>query len=247
VSSPPIFESIGQGPTLAAQVSDQVEEMILTGRLRDGDLLPPERELSRQFGVSRTVVREALSRLVAKELIEVSSAGTTVRRPSLGAASLSLRHLLRPALGQHDKILEVRRLLEIEIAGLAAARRGADDVARLAANLAETEACKRDAERFALCDNDFHMSLAAATQNELFTVLLGSLAGVLVAMRRLGYHTPGNPDRALRHHHAIFEQVRAGSADGARAAMRDHLIEAEQTIRLAIGLTGQPAGQPEND
>jgi GntR family transcriptional repressor for pyruvate dehydrogenase complex len=237
----PIFESIGQGPTLAAQVSDQVEEMILSGRLRDGDLLPPERELSRQFGVSRTVVREALSRLVAKELIEVSSAGTTVRRPSLGAASLSLRHLLRPSLDQHDKILEVRRLLEIEIAGLAAARRSAADIARLAANLADTEVCKRDAERFALCDNDFHMALAAATQNELFTVLLGSLADVLVAMRRLGYHTPGNPDRALRHHYAVFSQVQAGSVEGARAAMRDHLLEAEQTIRLAIGLAAQAA------
>jgi DNA-binding FadR family transcriptional regulator len=178
---------------------------------------------------------------VAKELIEVSSAGTTVRRPSLGAASLSLRHLLRPSLDQHDKILEVRRLLEIEIAGLAAARRSAADIARLAANLADTEVCKRDAERFALCDNDFHMALAAATQNELFTVLLGSLADVLIAMRRLGYHTPGNPDRALRHHYAVFSQVQAGSVEGARAAMRDHLLEAEQTIRLAIGLAAQAA------
>jgi GntR family transcriptional repressor for pyruvate dehydrogenase complex len=151
----------------------------------------------------------------------------------------SLSLLLRLQDGdptQHDKVLEVRRLLEVEIAGLATERRMAADIEKLTAILAAHEQVRDDLARVAELDLDFHMALAVATQNELFVVLLDSLRGILLSIRRLGYSTPGNPERALRYHRAILEQVEAGNVNGAREAMQSHLFEAEETVHLALAL-----------
>jgi GntR family transcriptional repressor for pyruvate dehydrogenase complex len=234
-----------RGATLVQLVTDQIETMIRDRRLIAGDQLPNERELCRQFGVSRTVVREAVARLSAKDLVEVrggASGGIVVRSPSAEHVSDTLSFLLRLEDGnpiQHEKVLEVRRLLEVEIAGLAAERRTNADIAKLAAILAAHEQMNSDLARFAELDLDFHMAIASATQNELFVVLLNSLRGILLSIRLLGYSTPGNPDRALRYHRAILEQVRDGNIKGARDAMQSHLFEAEETVHLALALQTQ--------
>lgn len=234
-----------RGATLVQLVTDQIETMIRDGRLVTGDQLPNERELCRQFGVSRTVVREAIARLSAKNLLEVrngAGGGIVVRSPSAGDVSDSLSLLFRLEdgnLSRHEKVLEVRRLLEVEIAALAAERRTLADIERLAAILALHEQVHDDLDRFAELDLDFHMAVAVATQNDLFVVLLDSLRGVLLSIRRLGYRTPGNPQRALRHHHAIFDQIKAGDVKGARMAMQSHLVEAEETVHLALALQEQ--------
>jgi DNA-binding FadR family transcriptional regulator len=80
---------------------------------------------------------------------------------------------------------------------------------------------------------DFHRALALATQNEYYVILLDAIADTLLSFRLMALRVPGMPGRSLRYHQAIFEQVQAGSAAGACAAMRDHLDEAQQTIREA--------------
>ncbi len=229
---------VARSTSLVRLVTTQIEQQILDGVLRDGDQLPTESELGRQFGVSRTVVRESLARLSARGLIEVrngAGGGITVRAPSVASFSDSLRFLIQAEndSDEHDKVLEVRRLLEIEIAGLAAERHTADDLARLEAVLAENEAARADRERFAALDVAFHTALAAATHNELFVLLMDSLGGVLLPLRRLGYSTPGNPERALRYHRSILDAVAQRSRSAARDAMRAHLTEAEDTLRVA--------------
>ena len=238
---------VARSTSLVRLVTTQIEQQILDGVLRDGDQLPTESELGRQFGVSRTVVRESLARLSARGLIEVrngAGGGITVRAPSVASFSDSLRFLIQAENDgdEHDKVLEVRRLLEIEIAGLAAERHTADDLARLEAVLAENEAARADRERFAALDVAFHTALAAATHNELFVLLMDSLGGVLLPLRRLGYSTPGNPGRALRYHRSILDAVAQRSRSAARDAMRAHLTEAEDTLRVAQAM-GAADGQ----
>jgi GntR family transcriptional repressor for pyruvate dehydrogenase complex len=144
--------------------------------------------------------------------------------------SLMLR-LGREEIAQ--KALEVRRLIEVEIARLAAERRTEADLARMADILAEAERYWDDPERFPQLDMEFHRTLAVATQNEYYVILLDAIADTLLSFRLMSLRVPGMPGRSLRYHQAIFEQVQAGSATGARAAMRDHLDEAQQTIRTA--------------
>jgi GntR family transcriptional repressor for pyruvate dehydrogenase complex len=258
-----------RGGTLVRLVTEQIETMIRERRLVEGDQLPNERELCRQFGVSRTVVREAIARLSAKNLLQVrggAGGGISVRSPSPAHVSDTLSLLLHMdgSAGAHEKVLEVRRLLEVEIAGLAAERRSAADLDKLASNLAAHEAmyaavqtaahttaahtlaqevASEGRERFAQLDLDFHTAIAAATQNDLFVILLDSLRDILLSLRRLGYSTPGNPQRALRHHRAIFAAIQAGNVTAARKAMQSHLVEAEETVHLALALQRQ--GQTE--
>jgi GntR family transcriptional regulator, transcriptional repressor for pyruvate dehydrogenase complex len=145
--------------------------------------------------------------------------------------------------GIAEKALEVRRLIEVEVAKLAAERHTEADLQRMAAILAEAEKYWDDPIRFPQLDVDFHRALALATQNEYYVILLDAIADTLLSFRLMALRVPGMPGRSLRYHQAIFKQVQAGSAAGARAAMRDHMDEAQQTIHEAQTLDttkGQP-------
>jgi GntR family transcriptional repressor for pyruvate dehydrogenase complex len=141
----------------------------------------------------------------------------------------------------YDKVLEVRRLLEVEIAGLAAERRTADDLGRMDKILQEAAQVK-ERDQFAENDVAFHGALAQATHNVLFGLLLDSVGDIMFNVRYLGFDVSGTITRALRYHRAIFEQVKACDVEGARQAMREHLAESEETIRQAIALQNQKRG-----
>ncbi len=229
-----LFEAVTREATLVTRVAQQIEDLIIQGRLQAGDQLPPERELARQFGVSRTVVREAVSGLVAKSLLETRpGGGLVVTIPSAQSVSQSITLMLRGGKAELDfgKVMEVRRSLEVEIARLAALRRNEEDIQQLEEILRATEEACDDRECFSRCDVEFHSALARATHNELFSVLLDSISDVMLRVRQLGYEVPGTPERALRYHRDVLEQVKAGDPEGARRAMSRHMDEAEYTLR----------------
>lgn len=233
-----LFRAIPRETTLANQVREQLEEMIVERRLQPGDRLPAERELARQFGVSRTVVREAVRSLMATGLLEVrSGSGTIVRAPTAAAVSQSMALFLRAGHPELDyrKVLEVRSILEVEIAGLAAERRTDEDIARMEQILEETlNATNR--EIYVKIDIAFHSALAQATHNEMFSLLLDSVVEIMRKLREMAFDIPPAPNRAYKYHRAILEQVKNGNGDGARQAMREHLVEAEDTILRAMAL-----------
>jgi GntR family transcriptional repressor for pyruvate dehydrogenase complex len=234
-----LFKAVPREATLANRVTGQIEALIVEGRLQPGQRLPSERELADQLGVSRTVVREAVRGLVAKGLLEVRpGSGTLIRSPSARAVSQSMTLFLRAGQPNLDytKIHEIRRVLEVEIAGLAAERRTDEDLARLEGILAEMAAIRDDRDRFAQSDVAFHSALASATHNELFVILLDSVVDVMLKVRQMGFDVPGSPANALKFHRAIYDPVRAGDPAGAREAMRVHLVDAEEVMRQALAL-----------
>jgi GntR family transcriptional repressor for pyruvate dehydrogenase complex len=231
------FRAVARESTLANRVAAEIERHIVGGSIQPGERLPSERELAEQFSVSRTVIREAVRVLAAKSLLEVrSGSGTVVRAPTTRSVSQSMLLLLRT--GQrldHAKVHEVRRTLEIEIAGIAAERRTDEDLALLEELLDEMQALLGEMERqpanrgrFASNDVQFHAALARATHNELFALLLDSIADVMIEVRQLGFEVPGSHQEALAYHRSILAPVRAGDAAGAREAMRAHLAHAER-------------------
>ena len=245
-STPQMFKTIERSATLVHHVTGQIEQLIEAGQLHPGDRLAPERELARQFGVSRTVVREAVRSLVARGLLEVRpGSGTVISSPSADSVARSLALFLRAGRPEFEceKVMEIRRVLEIANAGLAAQRRVDDDLRAMEEILSEEDAIRADRYRFAEYDVAFHAAVAQATHNELFALMLDSVADILLTWREVTFDVPGTPARALMHHRAIYDQIKASNADGAREAMRNHLVESEDTMRKAIALhTGQDNG-----
>jgi|DewCreStandDraft_2_1066082.scaffolds.fasta_scaffold03779_2 GntR family transcriptional repressor for pyruvate dehydrogenase complex len=235
------IDFIQRAPKLSDLVAQQLKQLLLARRFKPGDRLPSERELAEHFGVSRTVVREAIRSLAAAGLLKVQSgSGTRVRVPSSEAVAESMTLLLRLRSGQFDyhKVIEVRRMLEVEIAGLAALRRTEEDLERLEAILERARSRLDDPDTFVETDLKFHAALAQATQNELFSVLLASVADILAEGRRLALRVPGTPMRALVYHTHILDAVRAGDVARAREAMDRHMDEARDTMARALELYG---------
>ena len=233
---------------LADRVAQHITEQVLTGALERGMQLPAERILAEQYGVSRTVIREAIRSLVSKGMMEIrSGSGTYVRGPDAAAATESMSMLLRLHHGNgpiaYQKALEIRRVLEVEIAGLAAERATTADLALLEAEMVRLREAEHDREAFILSDVAFHGALAAATRNELFVVVLNSIADVMREVRRLGFETSVGFTSALHYHSLLLEAIRATDAQAARRIMGEHLVDSGQILRqgLEIEATRQQA------
>ncbi len=237
----PFFKPIERDTTLADQVSRQIQALIVDGRLMPGDRLPSERDLAVRFGVSRTAVRDAVKGLAAKGMLEVNigRAGTMVRSPTVANMSDMMTLFLRgdaPALNMDD-LIEARRVLEVAIAGFAAERHTEADLSAMQHNLDETLKVGRNREKFVQCDIEFHKALARATGNRLFLLFLESVNEPMVEARLLAFRRHGAPERSYHYHKRIFDQVSGHNAEGAREAMREHLVEAEETLRKTLKRT----------
>lgn len=225
------------GNSAGEQVLARLERLIAERQLRPGDRLPSERELAEEFGVSRTIVREAVHALVARDLLEVRpGSGAVVRLPSRKSVTQSVATFMKvghPQLGP-AKIFQVRRALEVEVAGIAALSRTHEDLARLESLLALMPQAKHDQARYSQIDVQFHNALAEATHNELFVLLNESIMDILFEVRTFGTRVPGSIDRSIRYHHDIFRQVQASDPAGARQAMLEHLGESEVVFVQAL-------------
>lgn len=223
--SPPIalFAQVTREPRLSDKVANAMLETILSHKLQVGDRLPSERELGDQFGVSRTVVREAVRALVAKGVIDVrSGSGLRVAAVDAAAVTESMSLFLRGGSFDFEQVHEVRALLEVHIAGLAAERATDKDLARLREvhERMVREAGELDAA--ARHDLEFHRAIARATQNDLYLLLLDSIGSTLIDIRRENLSSGSTP-MTLGQHAQVLDRVVARDAAGAREAMATHL------------------------
>jgi GntR family transcriptional repressor for pyruvate dehydrogenase complex len=166
--------------------------------------------------------------------------GTIISQPTAPAVAKSMSFLLQGEGGELDysKVREVRKVLEIEIAGLAAERRTEEDIRVLETCLDRMIQPNGDKVKWAQADVAFHAALAAATHNELFVVLLASVTQVMILIRQLAYDVPGAVRAATQHHRQILARVRKGDAEGARQSMRAHLAASDKIMRRAQGTEG---------
>jgi GntR family transcriptional repressor for pyruvate dehydrogenase complex len=218
-----LFGQITREPRLSDKVADMMLETILSRRLQVGDRLPSERELGEQFGVSRTVIREAVRALVAKGVIEVrSGSGLRVAAVDASAVSESIGLYLRGESMDFEKVHEVRALLEVHIAGIAAERATDDDVRRLREVHERMQRDDGDVDAAALDDLEFHRRIARATQNDLYLLLMDSIGTALIDIRRENLGS-GSAPMTLGQHQAILDRISDRDRDGAREAMAAHL------------------------
>lgn len=228
-----------QSLRLYEQIVRQIEESIRKGTLKPGDRLPAEPELAQQFSVSRTAVREAVKVLREKGLVEAfSGRGTFITDGTSQSIRQSLDLMFK--IGQPEgsaRLVEVREILEPQIAALAAVRAGAQHLTAMREAIAVMDRSLQEAEVFLQADNDFHRSLAEAAANPLILSLFDSIVGLLHEQRMRIFRVNGGGERGQVHHKRILAAVERHDPDGARDAMRAHL----QQVRSDTGVSSENA------
>ena len=204
---PGLIRPVARPVPLRQSVYEALVELVVAGRLRPGQHLV-ETELARQLGVSRQPVREALHRLEAEGWVDL--------RPNQGA----FVHV--PTDEEVDQLLDVRELLEVEAARLAAAAASADDIARLRAICREGEAAVEagDTRRFVAVNTEFHAELARVAGN----AVLAELAEIVGRRVRWYYRqvAPARGHESCAEHREMVAAIEAGDAERASSLARQH-------------------------
>ncbi len=226
--------------SLAHDVVDALGGRIRDGSLASGEKLPTEAAIMEEFGVSRTVVREAISRLQAAGLVATRhGVGTFV----LGLGDPTSFRISPEQLGTLQDViavLELRIAVETESAALAAVRRTPANVETLRKALKAFMSALEEGRDAVGADFQFHLEIARATQNHHFLDLMATLGGMMIPRARLEPPGPLTPERQayLRRvnaeHESIVDAIAQQDPEGARAAMRTHLANSrERRRRLA--------------
>ena len=232
------FQTV-QTQRLHERVVQQLVQQIVGGGFVPGDALPTEPELAQQFGVSRTVVREAVRVLASKGLVAVrQGSGMWVQAPDSWdhLDPLIMFEQVR-AQGDEallDELIETRRILETEVAALAAERRTEEDLRTLEASLEGMERAKEDAEAYTRQDLVFHEAVLAASRNRLLREALRPVANVMQAGRFIAVRRADVIARSLPSHYAICAAIAAHDVAGAREAMRRHISQFEEDVRAGL-------------
>jgi len=233
--------------SITESVVQRLEDVIL-GDLEPGAELASESDLATQLGVSRLTVREATKTLQARGLVEVRQG----RRPLVAYPSARpIGDFFTVAVRRDPRrlmdLLEVRRALEVHIAGQAATHATRAAIAALELALAAMHADIDDPMTVHRADSRFHEALAAATGNQMLSFLIEAMEEPLHAsrLRSLTGHLArgGSVEDVIEQHERILTRVRERDAQGAAAAMRAHLDQTARDLRAALALSPDPEGE----
>jgi GntR family transcriptional repressor for pyruvate dehydrogenase complex len=225
--------------SLTTELVAALEQQIQEQQLKAGDRLPTEAEIVQRFNVSRTVVREALSKLQAGGLVET--------RHGIGTFVLAARPSGIFRLDPADvavsldvlAVLELRVSLETESAGLAALRRSEEQLLTMRRALEDFEGNVSDAEETVSPDFRFHLEIARATGNRYFAEIMTHLGTTIIPRTRItSTQIPQDQfseylHRVNREHEQILDAIARQDPESARAAMRIHLINSRERLRRA--------------
>jgi len=211
VARPRLYEVIVE--QLCAYISDK--------NMSESDRLPPERDLAAKLGVSRASVSQALVALEVQGVLSVrhGDGAILVRRPTEERAIKALRE----HADRIPDIIEARVALEVNLAGLAAARRTDAEMAAIDAALATMEAEVAAGDRGVVGDEMFHEAITAAAHSSLLAKLMHEISGLIRETRIESLSQENRPRASLEGHRKIADAVRKQDPDEASRAMADHI------------------------
>ncbi|NTJ43381.1 FadR family transcriptional regulator [Agrobacterium larrymoorei] len=231
------FNQIHRNDHLPGRIAAEIAREIHDAKLAPGDKLPTEHVLSKTFGVSRSVIREAIAQLRNEGVVETrQGVGAFVTDPR---QRVSIR-VERSKLNDPDNfrnLFQLRMPLEIEAAGLAAVHRSPAQLKKLQAALERMRNTPEWEKDGVAADLDFHRTLAEATQNDYFLMFLGFIAERISSAINIAFSRAvfGEIlDVTIAEHVAIYEAVAKGDAVAARQAMRAHLLGAARRVNLEV-------------
>jgi GntR family transcriptional repressor for pyruvate dehydrogenase complex len=226
---------LSQREGTSIEISRQLLDYLLSGRVQAGDRLPPERKLAEALGVGRSVVREALKSLTLLGLLEVRlGEGTYVKRVDAEILPQSIEWGLVLSARHVLDVLEARRHLDVILAGLAALRRDDQDVADLRSLVAVMKAARRDPARFASLQGAFLRAIAEVAGNDVLSGAVSTIRSLLqVWVARVPWTTEVI-DAATGEYMAVVDRIEAGDGSAAREAMGIAMDRVNGQIRLAL-------------
>jgi GntR family transcriptional repressor for pyruvate dehydrogenase complex len=206
-------------------VIQRVEEWIRSGELNSGDRLPSTQRMVEDFGVSRSVVREALAKLDALGVVEIRHGkGAYV---SQLAENVLLGQLIR--LGDYDEsrllpfVWEARKIIETEVARIAARRRTEEDVENLERALQDMERQVEAGQLGITADEAFHMIITQASQNPVLVKMVLGISGMLRDSRRASLEPIERRKISIQEHRQILRAIEEQDESGAKLAMQTHI------------------------
>jgi GntR family transcriptional repressor for pyruvate dehydrogenase complex len=224
---------------LAQGVIAYIADSIRDGALDPGDKLPTESEIMRILGVSRTVVREAISHMQAANMVETRHGiGTFVLEPQ-PANTLGIDPNTVVTVRDVLALLELRISLETEAAGLAAIRRSDAQLQQLRHALDSFQASVRSGGETVPSDLQFHLLVAQASGNRYFHDILSHLGTNIIPRSRLNSAKLAKDDpkvymdRVINEHEDIYNAIARQDPEAARAAIRTHLSNSRERLRRA--------------
>lgn len=236
-----VIRQSGKGSSKTDRLSLRLAQIIVRRELRAGDLLASEHDLAKRYALSRPNVRQALQRLAAAGLVEVRHGiGTAVNaeyRWNLFDSLVLSAFIESGNLSAFaNELVELRKMVEVECAGLAASRISSHEINQLDIWLDKLASHIDDVETSAQADLAFHDIIVEASQNRFLKGIMRHLNYPLSEARRLTMMAGGSAGRrrALKSHQAIRDAIASNDADLAREEMRQHMKQLETDMRDAF-------------
>lgn len=216
---------------LYEKIVDQIGNLIETGRLEPGDQLPSERELAEIFKVSRHSVREAIRSLEQQGILASRrGSGTFVVQRQAQTLEEFLAQAVSRRKGKLKEIFQFRRLIEPEIAYLAALNAASKDIKKFESILNRQREKQASQDEFMNLDNAFHLALARAAKNGILLETVERINGILNECRHAIYQSEERCRKSNRGHERVLAAIKKGDPGSARKAMWDHLKVIEEIV-----------------
>ena len=217
------------------EIVDEIKDLISQGRLKWGDQLPTERELSETFKVSRTCVREAFRVLESQGFLESRPGnGTYVSNNAIDTLVQPLASFILKEKDYQIELFEMRQLLESQLAYLAAERATPENMTKMEKILRSQEEEIANGETGLDSDSDFHHALAEAANNRILLHIINTTIEFQAESRESYLLGEERAKKSLAHHKKIFSAIQKGDGELAAQAMHEHIEDVEKTLPLPM-------------
>ncbi len=225
--------------TIAEKIVIQLQELISKGELKPGQQLPSERELAKSLGVGRASVREALKALSLSNIVTIKHGqGTYLVEDTSelfgGVLNSKLSFLVKKS--DYLQLMESRRILEIQLAALAAERATDEHLQNMEDSLENMEKYIDHLDTFTEEDVNFHIYLAEAANNFILYEAISTVRDLLTNVQKSAASIEGLRKRALKYHQDIYWAIKTSDPDQAKHLMTDHLLDVECALTRYLDL-----------
>jgi GntR family transcriptional repressor for pyruvate dehydrogenase complex len=219
---------------ISEDIANQIKRLIVDGKLKPGDRLPPERDLIKQLGVSRPSLREALNSLVTMGFLEVRQAKRTfVKSVTSKLIEDPLALLIKADTQKIFDLIEVRKAIETWASYHAALKASKEDVEQLDAIIQAMKKAFKEGRSWEKEDADFHLAIAKATHNTIHMHVMSGIYDLLKESMAKIFIDREKVKKLMNHHQQIFHAIKSRSPEKARQKTLDHLNYVESEVKKA--------------